>query len=204
MKDQKNKELATGVKFVEVFGFQVPTSGYYLHRGHAWAALEDDGLVRVGVDDFFQKVLGSADELRAPQVGKLYYQNHICMSVIKQGQKASFPAPVDGAVTEVNAKVRQNPSLIHDDPYGEGWLFKVRPTNLQRNLDNLLSGEDSVSWIHEESHRLINLMESKVGVTVPDGGTFVDDVYGNYPQLGWRRLVQEFLLTGLSKDWKKR
>ena len=56
------------------------------------------------------------------------------MALLKQGQKASFLAPVDGAIAAVNPKVRENPSLIHDDPYGEGWLFRVMPTNLQRNL----------------------------------------------------------------------
>ena len=126
------------------------------------------------------------------------------MALIKQGQKASFLAPVDGAIAEVNAKVREKPSLIHADPYGEGWLFKIMPTNLQRNLDNLSYGEDNVDWIYQESHRLMNLMETEVGVTVPDGGAFIDDIYSHYPQLGWRRLVQEFLLTSLTKDWKKR
>ena len=48
-------------KMVEVFGFKVPTSTYYLHRGHTWAVLEDNGQVRVGMDDFSQKILGPAE-----------------------------------------------------------------------------------------------------------------------------------------------
>ncbi len=205
MKNSKDGQaLSPGVQREEVFGFQVPTRDYYLHRGHAWAVLENTGMVRVGMDDFSQKVLGPADEIKVPAVGMLYYQDHICMALIKQGQKASFLAPVDGAIAEVNAKVREKPSLIHADPYGEGWLFKIMPTNLQRNLDNLSYGEDNVDWIYQESHRLMNLMETEVGVTVPDGGAFIDDIYSHYPQLGWRRLVQEFLLTSLTKDWKKR
>jgi glycine cleavage system H protein len=189
---------------MDIFGFQVPTSDYYLHRGHAWAVLEDNGMVRGGMDDFSQKVLGPADEIKVPAVGMLYYQDHICMALIKQGQKASCLAPVDGAIAEVNPKVREKPSLIHDDPYGEGWLLKIMPTNLQRNLANLSYGKDNADWFHQESHRLINLMETEVGVTVPDGGTFIDDIYRNYPQLGWRRLMQEFFLTSLTKDWQKR
>jgi glycine cleavage system H lipoate-binding protein len=202
--NQDNQALSPGAQMMDVFGFQVPISDYYLHRGHAWAVLEDTGLVRVGMDDFSQKVLGPADELKVPAVGMVYYQDHICMALLKQGQKASFLAPVDGAIAEVNPKVRENPSLIHDDPYGKGWLLKVMPTNLQRNLANLSYGKVNADWIYQESHRLINLMETEVGVTVPDGGAFVDDVYAHYPQLGWRRLVQEFLLTSLTKDWKKR
>ena len=156
------------------------------------------------MDDFSQKVLGPADDMKLPTVGMIYYQDHVCMAMIKKGQKAFFLAPVDGTIAEVNAKVREKPSLIHDDPYGEGWLLKVEPTNLQRNLDNLSYGEANADWIYQEAHRLLNLMETDIGVTVPDGGTFIDDIYSNYPQLGWRRLVQTFFLTILSKDWKKR
>jgi glycine cleavage system H lipoate-binding protein len=187
-----------------VFGFQVPTSDYYLHRGHTWAVLEDTGLVRVGLDAFAQKILGPADEVKLPEIGKTYYQDHICLALVRNGKKASFLAPVDGVITEVNPKVRLNPDLIHQDPYGEGWLFRVMPINLQRNLDNLSHGEINADWIDQESLRLINLMESEVGVTVPDGGTFIDDIFGHYPQLGWRPLVQEFFLTSLTKEWKKR
>ena len=111
IENQKNQELSSGMQLADVFGFQVPTRDYYLHHGHAWAAPEDTGMVRVGMDDFSQKVLGPADDLKVPEVGKPYYQDHICMSMIKQGQKASFLAPVDGMITEVNSKVREKPQL---------------------------------------------------------------------------------------------
>ena len=183
----------------EVFGFQVPTSNYYLHRGHAWAVVESDNQVRVGLDDFSQKLLGPAEELRLPEVGKVYYQDHLCLAVFRQGRKASFEAPVDGVIEAINPKVRQNPRLIHDDPYGEGWLFLVKPNNLQRNLNNLLSGEMNTAWIDHEAHRLLNLMDTTAGVTLPDGGDVVDDVFGHYPELGWKPLVQEFFLQNLTK-----
>jgi glycine cleavage system H lipoate-binding protein len=179
---------------VEVFGFQVPTDTYYLHRGHAWAVLEGTGQVRVGLDDFSQKILGPADDLKLPEVGKAYYQDHLCLALFKQGRKAPFEAPVDGVIEAINPKIRQKPSLIHDDPYGEGWLFLLKPINLQGNLDNLFSGEANATWINEESHRLLNLMEGTVGVTLPDGGAVVDDLYGLYPDIGWRPLVQKFFL----------
>jgi glycine cleavage system H lipoate-binding protein len=189
---------------LEAFGIKAPPSNYYLHRGHAWAALEDSGEVRVGLDGFSQKLLGPADALKLPAVGTTFYQDHICMAVIKKDNKASFEAPVDGIITEVNPKVCQNPRLVHDDPYGEGWLFKVKPTNLQHNLANLFSGEKNAAWIGKESCRLLNFMDTAVGVTLPSGGAIVDDVYSHYPQLGWRRLTKEFFLTDVTRHWKKR
>jgi hypothetical protein len=75
----------------------------------------------------------------------------------------------------------------------------VKPINLRRNLESLLSGEDAVIWMEKEAHRLLNLMENRIGVTLPDGGDIVDDVYGNYQDLGWKLLVQEFFLKNLMK-----
>ena len=195
----------------DVFGFQVPIDNYYLHRGHAWAALEGDDRVRVGLDDFSQKLLGPADEVRLPEIGKVYYQDHLCLALFRQGKKAYFEAPVDGVIEAVNPRVRQNPSLVHDDPYGEGWLFTVKPVNLRRNLENLLSGEEAVIWINEEAHHLLHLMDTRAGVILPDGGAIVDDVYGNYQGLEWRPLIQEFFLKNLTSKglipqakWKKK
>jgi glycine cleavage system H lipoate-binding protein len=186
-------------KMVEVFGFLVPTDTYYLHRGHTWAVPEGTGQVRVGLDDFSQKILGPADDLKLSESGKVYYQDHPCLALFKQGRKAAFEAPVDGVIETINPKVRQKPSLIHDDPYGEGWLFLVKPINLEGNLDNLFSGEANVTWINEETHRLVNLMDSTVGITLPDGGAVVDDLLGHYPEIGWRLLVQEFFLKNLAR-----
>jgi glycine cleavage system H lipoate-binding protein len=191
-------------RMTEVFGFRVPTSAYYLHRGHTWAVQESADQVRVGLDDFSQKILGPADEMKLPEVGKVYYQDHICLAQLRQGHKAPFLAPLDGTIEAINPKVHQKPSLVHDDPYGEGWLFMVKPSNLVRNLENLLYGEANASWIDQESHRLLSLMETKVGVTLPDGGAIIDDVYGNYPDLGWRPLVQELFLPILIRGWAEK
>ncbi len=202
---QEGKAAATPEpELTESFGIPAPPEDYYLHRGHAWAAIEASGEVRVGLDAFSQKILGPADALKLPAVGAAFFQDHICMALVKKDQKASFEAPVDGMVTEVNPKVCANPRLLHDDPYGEGWLFKVKPTNLKHNMANLIGPQENAGWFCKESHRLLNLMEASVGVTLPSGGSLVDDIYRHYPQLGWRRLVKEFFLTSVTRNWKKR
>lgn len=203
-KHAKDEEGLAPPLMAEVFGFRVPISTYYLHRGHAWAVPENNHQVRVGLDDFSQKILGPADKLRLPEIGKVYFQDHICLATIRQGHKAPFLAPVDGTIEAINPKIGKKPRLVHDDPYGEGWLFLVQPNNLQHNLENLFSGEANVAWIDQESHRLLNLMESTVGVTLPDGGAIIDDVYEHYPDLGWRPLVQEFLLPVLTSGWERK
>lgn len=198
------QETSSLPETTETFGVAKPPENYYMHQGHAWAVLEDTGEVRVGLDDFSQKIFGPADTLKLPAVGSVLYQDHICLAMIKKDNKASFEAPIDGMITEINPKVCQNPRLLHDDPYGEGWLFKIKPTNLRHNMDKLISGEKTPAWLGKETHRLLTLMDTAAGVTLPSGGTLMGDVYGHYPQLGWRRLIKEFFLTSVTRNWKKR
>ncbi len=191
-------------RFVEVFGFQVPIDTYYIHRGHTWVRIADNDQVRVGIDDFAQKVFGPADEVELPEPGGVYFQNHVCLALIRGGRRAKFLAPVDGLIEEINLQVQRQPRLINQDPYGEGWLYRLRPINLKYNLPNLHFGDATVNWMDMEAHRLLAMLEADVGVTLPDGGAIIDDVYGHFPALAWRRLVQEFLLQDLSRLWKKR
>jgi glycine cleavage system H lipoate-binding protein len=181
-------------KVQEVFGFTVPTTTY-LHRGHTWAALENTGRVRVGLDDFSQKVLGPADDIQLPDRGQELHHDAVGLTLTRRGKKAGVLAPLDGIIEAVNPKVRQRPGLTHDDPYGEGWLLMVTPTNLKRDLENMLFGRRNVAWIENECIKLLGMLESAVGVTLPSGGTIIDDVCGHYPELGWEQLVQEFLHT---------
>ncbi len=181
-------------KIQEIYGIQVPTSNF-LHRGHTWVALENAGRVRIGLDDFSQKVLGPPDKIRLPDLGEEIHANEVALALSRGGKKAAVLGPLDGVIDLVNPKVRQDPRLVHNDPYGEGWLFLVTPTNLKSNLEKMLFGQCNVAWIENESLKLQGLLESSVGVTLPSGGAFIDDVYGHYPQLEWKRLVKEFLHT---------
>ncbi|MHB8066949.1 MAG: hydrogenase iron-sulfur subunit [Desulfobaccales bacterium] len=178
--------------FEEVFGLQVPTSRY-LHRGHTWLALESGGVLRLGMDDFSQKLLGPGDGIVLPVPGEEIRRDMSRLTLFRQGEKAPVLAPVYGVIDAVNTKVLNRPGLIHDDPYGDGWLMIIAPTNLQPDLEHLVSGEASAPWIEEESMRLLSMLEPSVGATLQSGGAMVDDIYGQYPELGWERLVKEFL-----------
>jgi glycine cleavage system H lipoate-binding protein len=190
-------ECYTGLerpRITEVFGFKAPTS-IYLHRGHTWVAMEACGRVRLGLDDFIQKVLGPADAIKLPAAGETWQRGKVGLTLVRKGKEAPVPAPLDGVVEVVNSKIRQRAALAHDDPYGEGWLCVVTPTNLQPDLEKLLFGRRNAAWIENETHKLLGMMESSAGATLNTGGTVIGDIFGTHPQLGWENLVREFLRT---------
>ena len=72
----------------------------------------------------------------------------------------------------------------------------VTPTNLKPDLEKMLFGQCNVAWIESESAQACwGCWNPQQESPFPPGGTIIDDVYGHYPQLGWERLVQEFLHT---------
>ena len=178
----------------QVRGFDVPM-GYYFHNGHAWARIESGGYIRVGLDDFDLKVLGQADALDLPLIGKELDQSKVGWGLKRKNNLADVLSPVDGVIMEVNSNVRENPKLANNEPYGDGWLFMVRTPDIKGTMKKLMVDQDSLSWINAEVTQLETMIEEVAGPLAADGGYLADDIYGNLPDLGWKNLTQKFLRT---------
>jgi glycine cleavage system H protein len=179
---------------VWVAGYQLPEALHY-HRGHTWARLGEDDTVVVGIDDFARRLLGPADGVRTPAVGDWLEQGEPAVALSVDARSAQLVAPVAGEVVEVNTELVRQPALASDDPYGRGWLFKVRPAHLKTNLRNLLSGRLAQRWIEDAREALDLRLMALSGSVLQDGGEPVADYARHLPEQEWKRLVGEFLLT---------
>ncbi len=177
-----------------VAGFQLPEALHY-HRGHTWALPEDDGTVRVGLDDFGRRLLGSANGIQTPEPGAWLSQGERGAAVRVDGREAELVSPIEGEVVMVNPELGARPQLVTDDPYGRGWLFKVRPSNLSSNLRNLMSGSLARRFTEDSREALDMRLMALSGSVLQDGGEPVADFALHLPTEEWRRLVGEFLLT---------
>ena len=175
-------------------GFQVARD-YYYHHAHTWARVEYGGTVRVGLDDFALKMLGPQDDIELPRLGDTVGQNRP-QARLRRGENEADPlSPVDGKVLAVNPKITGNTATANDSPYSDGWLMVIRPTNLRKNLKNLLFGTESLAWMDDESSRLAAMLSATADYQLAaTGGEAIDDIYGSLPGLDWRRLVDEFLV----------
>jgi glycine cleavage system H lipoate-binding protein len=188
----KSKSMPYEVQ--QVKGFDVPMD-YYFHNGHAWARIESGGYIRIGLDDFALKVLGRADGLDLPLMGKELDQGKIGWGLKRKDNVADVLSPIDGVIVEVNSEVREKPDLANREPYGGGWLFMVRTPDIKATMGKLMSDQSSLSWMNNEVENLENMIEDVAGPLAADGGYLVDDIYGNLPELGWKNLTKAFLRT---------
>jgi glycine cleavage system H lipoate-binding protein len=177
-----------------VKGFEVPM-GYYFHNGHTWARIESGGCIRVGLDDFALKLLGRADALDLPLMGKELDHGKVGWGLKRKDNLADVLSPIDGVIVEVNADVRENPALTNQEPYGEGWLFMVRTPDVKATMKKLMVDVDSLDWMNTEVRTLESMIEQTAGPLAADGGYLQEDIYGNLPDLGWKKLTQTFLRT---------
>jgi CheY-like chemotaxis protein len=159
--------------------FGVP-GGTFLSEGHAWVRLEPDGRVRIGLDDFARKALGTIDEVALPAADWKVRRGAPLFAVRRGGRQASFLAPLSGRVTEVNAELSRTPSEASASPYDRGWICLLEPADLSGELGALRIGQAVVEWYHQEIDRL-----REAGGPAEDGAPAVD----------WARFERQFLGT---------
>jgi glycine cleavage system H protein len=179
---------------VWVAGYLTPEELHY-HRGHTWARRLGADTVLVGLDDFARRLLGPAKGVRLPAVGAWLRQGEPGFAVQVDGRAAGLVSPVEGEVVAVNSDAEANPLLATDDPYGRGWLLKLRATNLATDLRNLLSGSLARRFMEDAREGLDHRLMALSGSVLQDGGEPVADFAQRLPEAEWRRLVGEFLLT---------
>jgi len=132
---------------VKVDDYEVP-EGLYYSKEWTWVKIEN-GKARIGITDYAQKQLREVVFAELPEVGDEIVKGEPFGTVESVKSVSDLVAPINGKIEEVNEEVVDNPQIINEDPYGEGWLILVSPSNLDEDLKTLMSFEESVEW-HKE------------------------------------------------------
>ena len=105
---------------------KVPAELRYM-KSHEWARLEGDGTITIGVSDHAQQALGDLVFVEAPEAGRRVTAGEACAVVESVKAASDVYSPVTGEVVAGNAELGSQPELINSDPYGAGWIMRVRP-----------------------------------------------------------------------------
>ncbi len=174
--------------------FDLP-EGRYFHAGHAWAVPAGGGIVRVGMDDFSQKLVGLPSSVRLPAVGEQLHQGRPGWGLQVGGRSVPQLSPVDGVVVARNEALASDPTLVNRDPYEGGWLLEVEVPPLAAGVKTLMRGALARAWLQTSEDALFGLMPREVGVVMQDGGIPVTGIARALSPRDWDRIAAEFLLT---------
>lgn len=132
----------------EIEGIVLPDDLYYQSEDHLWLRVEGNQ-ARIGVDDVAQRSAGKIGALRLKPAGRPIAVGKPFGTMEAGKYVGPLKAPVAGQVVEVNADVMRQPTLLHSDPYGSGWLVIIDMENAVRDLAALVHGAALVPWLRQ-------------------------------------------------------
>ena len=192
---EKNQGLLAGLPA----WFRVP-DGYGFHQGHTWMKTDlmspdRRRLVKVGLDDFAQKLIGKVDTVVLPAVGSRLTQGDKGWSLMVGSEAIPMLSPVDGEVVAVNEEVLRSPEILSRDPYGDGWLLKVKSDRIAADTRNLLSGKVARAWMETSLENLHPTRHEGLGPVLQDGGLPLEGIAQVLGGDQWADLAKTHLLT---------
>lgn len=134
---------------MKIKDYDLPDDLYY-HAEHAWAKLEDDGRVRVGMNDFFQKAAGDIVYVDLPFEDDDVSRGETCGKVQSSKWVGKLVSPVSGKIVAVNDALESQSALINKDPYGAGWIMLIQPNDWEGEKGALMQGAAVAAWLEGE------------------------------------------------------
>ena len=128
----------------EVRGCQIPEDLHYWVEKHVWARDEGDGLLTIGVTDVAQHLASKVVAITVKKVGRVLERGQSLATLESGKWVGPVPAPVDGEVIEVNPALATDPTLANSDPYGAGWVAKLRARDWAAQRAELATGPAGV------------------------------------------------------------
>lgn len=120
-------------------------------KSHEWVKTMDDGSVSIGITDHAQELLGDLVFVELPEVGRELTAGEECAVVESVKAASDAYSPIAGEVVAVNEALADSPETVNQDPYGEGWMFRVAPADPSA-LDALLDAAAYTEVVESEDH----------------------------------------------------
>lgn len=128
--------------------------GVYFSPTHSWAHMQSNGVAKVGIDAFLNRLTGVLSEITLPEKDEMVKQGEPMFHISHGGKTLVITAPVSGTIKKINKVALQNLGIVHREPYAAGWLAKLEPSNWEAETHRLYRGERTVTWLKAEIARI--------------------------------------------------
>ena len=175
--------------------------GVYFDKTHTWAFMEQNGIVKVGIDDFLQHIAGPLTHVKMRREGESVKKGEQILSIIQNGKQLNLYAPVSGIIKEHNNILDSDSSVINSSPYNDGWIYLIEPTNWVRENQLLFMADKYKFHIKDEFSRLKDFLavalkadtDKYALVVLQDGGELRDGILSNLGPEVWEDFQTNFI-----------
>ncbi len=120
-------------------------------KSHEWLRVDEDGTVTVGITDHAQEQLGDMVYVEVPEVDQEFEAGDACAVVESVKAASDVYAPVACTVVEVNEELADAPELVNQDPFGAGWIMRIRPASAA-DVEALMDADAYLAYVESEQH----------------------------------------------------
>jgi glycine cleavage system H protein len=201
-----NKEGSMKTRIINAIGslsegiLRIPP-GLFFSKNHTWAHLEKSGVAEVGIDGFLLHITGDVrfTGLRTP--GSYIHKGELLAGIDQDGKVLQVYSPISGKITHINRLLTSAPSVINEDPYGKGWVYKIEPSKWLEETDTCLMANEALEWTRMEFSRFKDFIAGSVKkyspeasmVILQDGGELCDKPLSDLPNEAWHDFQKSFL-----------
>lgn len=175
--------------------------GIFYSKNHTWAYLEKSGTAKVGVDDLLMHITGELNIRQLKNPGEHVSKGELMAEMDQKGKSLKVFSPISGTIVNSNPELDMDPGLLNKDPYGQGWIYKIKPSIWVEQIPTLLIADDATQWFNRELLRykdflatnMVKYSPDPLMITLQDGGELSDNSLSGLPEEMWQDFQKEFL-----------
>ncbi|MEI8224468.1 MAG: glycine cleavage system protein H [Bacteroidota bacterium] len=175
--------------------------GLFYSKNHTWTHLEKSGTAKVGLDDLLLHITGEVKFINLKNPGNFINKGELLAEIDQNGKLLQIYSPLSGRIMNTNTMLYESPGVINEDPYGKGWIYKIKPSEWIAETDSYYLADEAIAWSKKELERFKDFLEISMNkyspevsmVILQDGGELCDRPLSKLPDEVWQDFQESFL-----------
>ena len=175
--------------------------GIFFSNNHTWAHMLKSGDARVGIDSLLINLTGAVDLKMLRDTGSVIRKGEEISELVRDGKRLAIVSPDSGTITSLNQALRDDPAMLHEDPYGKGWVCSIKPADWVGEVTGFHFAAGASAWLKKELERVRDFLAVATNrfnpethaVYMQDGGEPAGYPLASMPEEVWSAFQDEFL-----------
>lgn len=178
--------------------FSIP-GGVFINKNHTWLSINQEGIAKVGIDDFAKKLIGKIDAVELPNLGMNVKAGQPLFTVRQGNRSVTFNSPVTGKVSQVNTLLKENPGALEVTPYDKNWICALDTDKIDDEIKGLNIGKSAVKFFQDDIEKFKVITrdmlksEKKEGEYDEEGQIYVGQLE-KLNDVNWQKVIAEFFI----------